>query len=375
MITSLDIENFKCFSALRLSFGKLTLLTGFNGGGKSSAVQPLLLLAQGLTGLKAEQRLPLNGELVRLGTVGDITPSDSVQPTVTFRVEDGHQELSWTSAMIAGDRSLTISNATTRAKEEESGAENGVPTASDGLWKTLIGISYISATREGTLDAYPMPDVVDAKVVNVGVDGRFAAYWYDLHVDDEVLPDRRLPAEPATTLRKQLDACLSTLFPGSQANVQQLLHTPSVSLQFRLSDIGAWRRPANVGYGFTYAFPILVALLVATEGQVVIIDSPEAHLHPFAQSQMGRLLAHFAKAGVQIIVETHSDHLLNGVRLSVKDQTLAPEQVQIHFFTGPNAASHGVVSPVLDREGSLSTWPDGFFDQSEKDLGRLTGWD
>jgi predicted ATPase len=113
---------------------------------------------------------------------------------------------------------------------------------------------------------------------------------------------------------------------------------------------------------------------VAQEGQVVVIDSPEAHLHPFAQSQMGRLLAHFAAAGLQILIETHSDHLLNGVRLAVKDKVLSHEAARIHFFTGASADGHGVISPVLDAEGGVSEWPDGFFDQTEKDLSRLTGW-
>jgi predicted ATPase len=142
-----------------------------------------------------------------------------------------------------------------------------------------------------------------------------------------------------------------------------------------LSDVGEWRRPANVGFGLSYVFPILVALLVAQEEQIVVIDSPEAHLHPSAQSQMGQLLAHFAAAGVQILVETHSDHLLNGVRLAVKDKVLGHEGAQIHFFTGATEESHGVISPSLDADGSVSEWPAGFFDQADKDLSRLTGWE
>ena len=106
-----------------------------------------------------------------------------------------------------------------------------------------------------------------------------------------------------------------------------------------------------------------------------MIDSPEAHLHPSAQSQMGRLLARFAAAGVQILVETHSDHLLNGARLAVKERVLPHTALQIHFFTGATKEGHGVVSPTLDSNGRIDEWPDGFFDQSEKDLSRLTDWE
>ena len=206
------------------------------------------------------------------------------------------------------------------------------------------------------------------------MDGRFASYWYDKIVDDVVPEPRRHPAERATSMRKQLDAWLGTLFPEAQANVQMLPQALLLSLQFRLSGIGAWRRPANVGYGLTYVFPILVALLTVPEGEIVIIDSPEAHLHPYGQSQMGRLLAHFAAAGVQIIVETHSDHLLNGSRLAVKEGQLNHAAMQIHFFMGASGAQHGVVSPAIDQNGRIHEWPGGFFDQSEKDLSQLAGW-
>src|SRR5258708_39648245 len=106
-----------------------------------------------------------------------------------------------------------------------------------------------------------------------------------------------------------------------------------LNLPILLSEIGVWYRPANVRYGLTYAFPIIVALLAAEDDQIVVIDSPEAHLHPSAQSQMGQLLARFAAAGVQILVETHSDHLLNGARLAVKGGVLPHSEMQIHFFT------------------------------------------
>ena len=193
-------------------------------------------------------------------------------------------------------------------------------------------------------------------------------------MDSEVSAEKRHPQEQATSFRKQLDAWIGSLFPGAQANVQLLPQVSRLSLQFRLFDTGSWRRPANIGYGLTYAFPILVSLLAADAGQIVVIDSPEAHLHPSAQSQMGRLLAHFAAAGVQVLVETHSDHLLNGVRLAVKDQIIAHTDLEIHFFAGATRDTHGVVSPTIDRAGRINDWPKGFFDQSDNDLSVLSGW-
>jgi predicted ATPase len=378
MITALDIRNFKCFEHLRLPFGELTLLTGFNGGGKSSAIQPLLLLAQGLRSAEVQGTFPLNGPLVRLGTVGDVLPSDVGNGIIEFNIHGKADEASWSFAARAGDRFLhVVSPDENRPVAQQSDNPIRSPNASAGeagVLQNLIELTYISAVRGGTADSFPIPDEGSGQVGKVGIDGCFAPYRYDDSVDNEVPERRRHPGEPATSVRKQLDAWIATLFPGAQANVQSIPQVSLLSLQFRLSQIGAWRRPANVGYGLTYAFPILVALLLAQDDQVVIIDSPEAHLHPSAQSQMGRILAHFAAGGVQILVETHSDHLLNGARLAVKERALPQSALAIHFFTRASKDGHGVISPRVDIEGRIDEWPDGFFDQSEKDLARLAGW-
>ncbi|WP_319240193.1 DUF3696 domain-containing protein [uncultured Propionivibrio sp.] len=374
MISYLEIENFKCFAHLRLSFGALTLLTGFNGGGKSTAIHPILLLAQSYMGTDGVDSLMLNGSLVRLGTVGDVLPADAKQSVLTFKASSESEEITWVTKASAGDRHLSIAKS---ASQHHEATESVKTTLSEGagVVASLMCIAYISAIREGTSDAYPMPEVESNTIVNVGPDGRFAPYWYYQFADDEVVENRRHPKEPASSFRKQLDAWLSSLFPGAQADVSHMPQVSLESLRFRQTNIGSWRRPANIGYGFTYAFPIIVQLLGASEGQTVVIDSPEAHLHPSAQSQMGRLLAFFAAAGVQIIVETHSDHLLNGARLAVKERALKANKLQIHFFTGADNTSHGVVSPAVNSEGQLSNWPDGFFDQSEKDLIQLSGWE
>jgi predicted ATPase len=360
MIFSLDITNFKCFDQLKLPFGQLTFLTGFNGGGKSTAMQPLLLLSQGIRQTVNDRVFPLNGPLVHLGTVGDVLPSSSKGAIVRFGLGEPERESVWTfAAMRSAERHLHLEEV------HSSGAHN----------LSLETLAYLSAVREGTADAYPIPDAYNDTFSGVGMDGRYAAYWYDKLVDDELSPTKRHHKEPATSFRKQLDAWMGTLFPGAQANVQIIPQISMLNLQFRLSEIGVWRRPANIGYGLSYAFPILVALLAAQPGQIVIIDSPEAHLHPTAQSRMGELLTHFAESGVQIIVETHSDHLLNGARIAVKRRVASPAKVRVHFFTGASSGTHGVISPLLDSEGKLSEWPEGFFDQSEKDLSRLAGWE
>lgn len=366
IVNALYIEDFKCFEHLRIRLASLTVLSGFNGAGKSTALQPILLLAQAARRRtfhwdNAAGDLPLNGEIVRLGSAGDVIRTQARDATARFELSGSEKSLALSATAKTGSRSLSV----TKFGDSDDWPE---------LVSSLARLVYLSAVREGPAEAFPTPDRVSDQTCDVGIDGRFASYWYHELADTEVDPTRRCPDEPGTTFRKQLDAWLNRLAPGANANVQAVPVASILALQFRLSATGEWRSPANVGYGLTYVFPILVALLAAKPGDIVVIDSPEAHLHPQAQSNMGRMLAVFAAGGVQLMVETHSDHILNGIRLAVREKVLAAVDLSLLFFAGSSLEAHGVTSPRIDSEGRINEWPDGFFDQGDKDIGQLAGW-
>ena len=388
MLTHIKLRNFKCFNSLSLRLAPLTLLTGFNAAGKSTTLQSLLLLAQSLRSGNRSLELPLNGPLARLGTPGEVLNSGSGD--VIFSIEDDQVEVEW--ALRAEDRTkgigmriyqLRIRNVEgTREYKEISALEMLLPPGASaealGLVERLREAIFLSAIRMGTADVFPSPEDPSPVNADVGVQGEFAPWWFQRFLDEEIDRSRFNPSDPAGTLRRQFNAWAGELFPGAQGNVQAVEKTNLLRLELRIGDIGDWRRPSNIGYGLTYAFPVIVAGLLAKPGQILIIDSPEAHLHPWGQSQMGRFLAHIASSGVQVIIETHSDHVLNGIRLAVRNQTIVPERVAVLFFNHPGVVSDGlaqVIAPLIDSEGNLSEWPEGFFDQSEKDLARLAGWE
>ena len=238
------------------------------------------------------------------------------------------------------------------------------------LRTTLLTIvCEIGPTRLVRQEIFPAPDDADPAHAAVGEEGQFGPWWYVRTADNEIPTERRHPGDSSITLRAQVDAWLNHLFPGAAANAEAIATGSYARLEFKIGRTGGWSRPANIGYGLSYAFPIIVALLSARSGQVIIIDSPEAHLHPRAQSKMGSMLARFAAAGVQILIESHSDHLLSGARLAVRDKVLHPDELGIHFFSSNfEQGGHGIVSPVVDAQGRLSDWPEGFFDQAEVDL-------
>ena len=103
---------------------------------------------------------------------------------------------------------------------------------------------------------------------------------------------------------------------------------------------------------------------------LIIIENPEAHIHPAGQTSLAELAARASAGGSQVILETHSDHVLNGVRLAVAEGILTSDQVVIHYFER-DGLDVRMTSPVLTDSGRLDVWPEGFFDQHERNLSRL----
>ena len=124
--------------------------------------------------------------------------------------------------------------------------------------------------------------------------------------------------------------------------------------------------------------PIVVAALSADRDGLLLIENPEVHLHPAGQAAMGKFLTEVAAAGVQVLLETHSDHVLNGIRRAVRDGTLSAGAAAVHFFRPCRDDGRGggaqVQSPALDEAGNVDSWPDGFFDQFDKDMNYFAGW-
>lgn len=379
-IAHITLRNFKCFSALDLPCAPLTLLTGHNAGGKSTAVQALLLLAQGLREAPNTNLLPLNGTFVNLGAGGDVIHHSASPQTLSFGAASSREKVIW---RFEFDKDLSARGLVRLA--EIRYVKDGDPVdvlngrilpsglSTSELVGSLRSTTFISAGREMQLDVYPVPRSSAHVRGDVGRSGEYAPYWYFEFADDEVIPTRRHPTDNRETVRAQVDAWLTEFFPGARVNVERLAEDAPVRLSFSLGQTSPWSKPANVGYGLSYAFPMIVALLTAEPGSTVVIDSAEAHLHPRAQSAVGSLLARMAGSGLHILAESHSDHLLNGVRLAVRDGLVNPNDTAIHFF-GRLAQAPSVTTVAVDKNGAISDWPEGFFDQTERDLATLSGW-
>ena len=117
--------------------------------------------------------------------------------------------------------------------------------------------------------------------------------------------------------------------------------------------------------------PIIVSGVIAKEGEILIVENPEAHLHPKAQSELAKFLAKVSSCGIQILIESHSDHILNALRIAVLDKILSNEDLSILYFS--QKIGQSVVQIPIHSDGKIEEWPDGFFDQMDKDFERLFG--
>jgi predicted ATPase len=377
MLTRLDLQYFKCFELLRLPLGHLTLLSGSNASGKSSALQALVLLHQTIREHEWSKRLMLNGDSIKLGTVSDVVDKVHGRTTFEIGVVDNGKTFLWTfngerSEMSIAVDSVSIDQASTKQPDLLRFLLPPNVSQTNSLAYRLSGLTYITAERIGPREVYALEDRQIASVV--GPAGEHAISVLHWGRDEPVLKALVIQGVANTRLR-QVEARMRMFFPGCGLDVQQVSQANAVTLGLRTSDDTGFHRPINVGFGLTQVLPIIIAALSATKEDILLIENPEVHLHPAGQALMGQFLAEVAHAGVQVIVETHSDHVLNGIRRSVKSGQIQPEQVLIHFFRPRSAEMAQVVSPQIDANGNIDSWPDGFFDQFDKDMNHFAGWD
>ena len=374
MITEIKLHQFKCFEELHLPLSQLTLLSGTNASGKSSVLQSLVLLHQTMHDHEWATRLMLNGKELKLGTVLDVVNKISGRHSLEIGIENATDSYHWSfqgerSEMSMGVDSVSVNGS--KYKQPDKLQFLAPDSEQSDLLQSIKNLTYITAERVGPREFYVLED--EQEVNTVGKSGEYAVGLLYLGRDKEVHQELVLEGVPPTRLR-QVEARMQLFFPGCGLTVQKVEQSNAVTLGLRTSAETDYHRPIHVGFGLTQVFPVIVAALSANKGDVILIENPEVHLHPAGQALMGQFLAEISKVGVQIILETHSDHVLNGIRRSVKSKLIEPDEIAIHFFRPSSEEAAQVHSPQLDENGNLDAWPEGFFDQFDKDMDYFAGW-
>ena len=280
---------------------------------------------------------------------------------VSYRVD-----VSWTGTFHysrAGDQLTAV----------ESAATEKIPPAA---WRAppFGGIlHYVQAERVGPRKSYPLSEVA-ARQGDLGARGEYAWNYLNDHRNDLLSADDPRRADAAgRRLVDVVDHWLQDVSPGAHLQLEAVPAADAVLAGFefdRPGDVQSQRhRATNVGFGLSYVLPVVLALL-ARPGALCLVENPEAHLHPRGQTKLAELAARAATAGVQVFVETHSDHFVDGVRIAVRDGLIPADDVAIHYFERQDGRAV-VSSPAIDADGRLSHWPAGFFDQHDENLAKL----
>lgn len=360
---NLSIEGYKCFKEnTAFEFNNITLLTGANSAGKSSVIQSLLLLKKISQGNVSEQcpwiDLDLNDSnyALELGKYDDIkTRSDNdyenlfnSEPTdISFRLNEG----------IATIKLVDNTDADKNVKVYSD--EKSIEAFKKNLEK---GFVYLNAERMAPRYVYENTDFADF----CDCHGTNTGNVIQKHKNDNCSIARAFSNSDKNKWSIELDNWVDYIFPGVAVEV-----IPSGRDHYQVKMLG--NAATNVGFGITYALPILVSGLTVPEGGILIVENPEAHLHAKAQSNMGYFLARMAAAGIRVIIETHSEHIVNGIRrMIVEGKTeMSHEDMTIYFFQNKNGKKN-IMEFGMDEWGNLDEFPVDFFDQVRQDMFELT---
>jgi predicted ATPase len=355
------MRNFKVFEDETMPLRNLNVLTGLNSSGKSSVIQALRMLnIQGLT--------------ANMGTWKEFTryEKNTLELAISRNKKD-HYDFDLLLEYKRRENEFVITNCSNN------------PFYNNNHSNSLGFVSYISADRYGPKNVLPLR--TDDDVLIVGEYGEYIIDFLESISNRRnellVVPDNLAIGE--SSIMHNIITWLSKISPGIKME----------SESFERTDMGRvkWNgfRAAHVGFGLSYTLPIIASVLVHSaqvynnkvpcntdnefgKNVLLLIENPEAHLHPAGQTLMGKLLAYSAGYGVQIVVETHSDHLLNGMRIAVKEGKLSHKDMGCLFFNLPPEGNEMFRDAVkvedirIDEYGMLDYWPANFFDEIEKNF-------
>ena len=368
MINDLYIENFKCFNKIHIELSTLNVLAGINSMGKSTIIQSILLLRQAYDNNSLNKYLHLNGNLVNLGTGYDVLNRNSNSEKIEISIKYDHELFKWKYQYEQNSRILKLMD-----------DSNILPDTLSNVNIFSNGFQYISADRIGPRRYYEIDDSGN-NFSNIGYKGEFFPDCLEKIKHVNVKNDNLIHSSCKNRdIIYQFEAWMSELSPGINIDTKNFISEAGiVGIEYKVN--GTECNPINVGFGLSYTAPIVLSLLKASAGDLIILENPEAHLHPRGQRILGELISRSCAGGVQIILETHSDHVLNGIRLSVKQKKLNKNDVRLNFFYQDRNRDEGIIkycksSPAILEDGSISSWPDVFFDEWYKALYELIDMD
>jgi predicted ATPase len=354
LLSKIKFQGLKSIDCIELNLKKLNLLIGVNSAGKSTIIQGLLVLAQNFK--HYDESSVLNGHLISLGTYRDVRNFNTNAQFINLEITNSDN----------AKYSIFIQ------EDKDSYNDTAIKYLLDSSFIDNLNYNkdfyYLSSSRIGYKDIY---EKNIEKIDKFGLLGEYAIYYYNIHKTDS-LEKNLIKDNLSTTLESQLNFWLNYI-AGSTLKTEDIEGTDKLKAQYTARNLRTVR-PKNIGTGLSYIISILIICLASKVNDVIIIENPEIHLHPKAQSRLCEFLCFIAKNNRQLIIESHSDHIFNEIRVELNNGILLDEEVSVNFLSIDEntfcTQNHNVrfgtngriLSPVTD-----------LFDQFDNDLDRLLG--
>ena len=343
MIKNILIKNFKSIVNQSFDLPPLTILTGLNSTGKSSVIQSILLLS------KYYSR-PAKDSLNRY-----------VSNFLEFRaVRNKYQNAKEITIETTSNEdfkySLVMNDNGNEAKEAID--NQGDLTYEDKIY-------YISSNRIGQEEFSTL-----TKDEKIGLNGEYIVGYFENNKNKSLIKDL-VKFDGSTTLGYQLNGWLKEILGIEVEFKTEKIASNKAKISFDIDGLDGIS-PFNVGAGNSYVAKIIITCLMCDIGDVVLIENPEIHLHPKAQSKLGEFFSWIAQSGIQIILETHSEHLINKIRHQVYSEKIGCDNVIIYYKKSIqkdfipikiNKSGH-----YEDSHSNRMRFPSGFFDSTLKEL-------
>lgn len=376
MIKKVNIKNFKSIKDYTFDLQHLNILMGINGMGKSTFIQSLLLLKQSERLQFGE--VQINGNYVNIGNTKDALYQYSKQESLSINLEfsDGVTQDIKTNYVVEADL-FTVSN--------------------PDFNKAFLGqnlftnnFQYLNANRLPPTSIHSKSYSMVVTNNNVGNAGEYVTHFIEVHGNDDIIFTNLLhknskSVDPITnkelinkTLINQINLWMGEISPGINIRTTSIPNSEYVLLEYvyKQPNFGNTNRfkPHNVGFGISYVLPVVTAILSAKPDELIIIENPESHIHPRGQAELGKLISLAALNNIQIIIETHSDHILNGIRVAAKENNELTKRLSLFYFEKVIAESeqYSKITPIkVDKAGELSEYPDNLIDEWGNQLLKL----
>ncbi|MGM3308983.1 AAA family ATPase [Anabaena sp. WFMT] len=421
-ITRISVSGYKSlYDECSIEVRPLTILAGANSSGKSSIMQPLLLMKQTLEATYDPGALLLSGANVKFTSVEQFiskVPGRERNDEFTVQMEiDNNQSVKnifkkFPQQTVQLMRTIVKQDEKTTSLSESMLPENVVnilPEKYHDIYELIKETDsfkdelFFIIDRNRCFFEFALYDLINQKKFTKGNAFFIPTYPNNTEIFGGYIREIiHLPGLRGNPERNYQTTAIGSAFPGTFENyvasiinhwqkprdksLQELadaLETLGLTCKVQAKQLNdtqvelrVGRLPRNadakddmvniadVGFGVSQTLPVLVALLVAKPGQLVYIEQPEIHLHPRAQVAMAEILANAAKRGVKVVIETHSDRLILAIQSLVAEGNLSPDLVKLHWFTRQEDGITRINSADLDETGAFGDWPEDFGDIS-----------